>query len=95
MKSRGRALKSTSAVKGAGLWEGNTKRAISAGAIAFTLLISYGLVREAAAQEKDGWKGVARTFLWNPGPIQFTETSKFKKNGPWTIAVSNASISNV
>ena len=95
MKSRGRALKSTSAVKGAGLWEGNIKRAISAGAIAFTLLISYGLVRDAAAQEKDGWKGAPRTFLWNSGPIQFTETAKFKKNPPWTIAVANASISNV
>ena len=50
---------------------------------------------EAADQEKDGWKGAARTFLWNSGPIQFTETSKFKKNPPWTIAVANASISNV
>ena len=84
MKSRGRALKSTSAVKGAGLWEGNTKRAISAGAIAFTLLISYGLVREAAAQEKDGWKGVARTF---PGTrVQFSSpkprSSKKMGRGP-------------
>ena len=49
----------------------------------------------AADQEKDGWKGAPRTFLWNSGPIQFTETAKFKKNPPWTIAVANASISNV
>ena len=50
---------------------------------------------DAADQEKDGWKGAPRTFLWNSGPIQFTETAKFKKNPPWTIAVANASISNV
>jgi ribose transport system substrate-binding protein len=90
-----RVLKSTGAVEAVQPWQGSTKRFIGAATMAFALLVSWGLVGEAAAQERDGWKGAPRTFLWNPGPIQFTDTAKFKKNGPWTIAVSNASISNV
>lgn len=68
---------------------------IRAGSIGIAALISIGCVSSAQAQEKDGWKGAPRTFLWNPGPIQFTDTAKFKKNPPWTVAVANASISNV
>ncbi len=40
------------------------------------------------------YKGVARTFLWNPGTVSITDTSEFKKSPPYTIGFSNASISN-
>jgi ribose transport system substrate-binding protein len=59
--------------------------AVCFGAIAVTAL---------ADDVKDGYKGVPRTFLWNPGPIEFTDTTKYKKPGPWVIGFSNASISN-
>jgi ribose transport system substrate-binding protein len=68
---------------------------IGAAAIGIAGIVGVAAVSHAADQEKDGWKGAPRTFLWNSGPIQFTETAKFKKNPPWTIAVANASISNV
>jgi ribose transport system substrate-binding protein len=64
-------------------------------AIGIAVVAGLAASSHAADQEKDGWKGAPRTFLWNSGPIQFTETAKFKKNPPWTIAVANASISNV
>ena len=68
---------------------------IGAAAIGIATVTAVAAVGNAVAQEKDGWKGAPRTFLWNSGPIQFTETAKYKKNPPWTIAVANASISNV
>jgi ribose transport system substrate-binding protein len=68
---------------------------IGAAAIGIATVTAVAVVGNAVAQEKDGWKGAPRTFLWNSGPIQFTETAKYKKNPPWTIAVANASISNV
>ena len=71
------------------------RRMIGAAAIGIAGIVGVAAVSDAADQEKDGWKGAPRTFLWNSGPIQFTETAKFKKNRPWTIAVANACISNV
>jgi ribose transport system substrate-binding protein len=68
---------------------------IRTGAIGIAAIVGFACLGGAQAQERDGWKGVPRTFLWNPGPIQFTDTAKFKKDPPWTIAVANASISNV
>jgi hypothetical protein len=59
--------------------------AVCCGAISVTAL---------ADDMKEGYKGVPRTFLWNPGPIEFTDTTKYKKPGRWVIGFSNASISN-
>jgi ribose transport system substrate-binding protein len=45
----------------------------------------------ALAQE---YKGVPRTFLWNPDAMPIFDASKFKKNGPYTIGFSNSGLSN-
>ncbi|MBX3568377.1 MAG: substrate-binding domain-containing protein [Rhizobiaceae bacterium] len=37
----------------------------------------------------------SRSYLWHNGPVAFTDTSAFKKEGPYTIGFSNASISNI
>jgi ribose transport system substrate-binding protein len=41
------------------------------------------------------YKGLSRTFLWNATPNAVFDTSKFKKNPPYVIGFSNASVSNV
>lgn len=56
------------------------RRMIGAAAIGIAGIVGVAAVSDAADQEKDGWKGAPRTFLWNSGPIQFTETAKFKKS---------------
>ena len=71
------------------------RKVIGTAAISIAVVTGLAALSYAADQDKDGWKGAPRTFLWNSGPIQFIETAKFKKNPPWTIAVANASISNV
>ncbi|MCX5515430.1 sugar ABC transporter substrate-binding protein [Kaistia algarum] len=48
----------------------------------------------AAKPEKPGYYGVPRTWLWNPGFNNMVDTSKWKKDGPYVIGFSNASISN-
>jgi ribose transport system substrate-binding protein len=68
---------------------------IGSAAIVVAAVVGFASGQNASAQEMDGWKGAPRTFLWSSGPIQFSDTSKYKKDGPWTIAVSNASFSNV
>lgn len=49
---------------------------------------------DAAAPTKPGYYGVPRTWLWNPGFNNMVDTSAYKKDGPYTIGFSNASISN-
>lgn len=44
--------------------------------------------------EKNGYKGASRTMLWSTVPIEMVDTSGFKKDGPFVIGFSNASISN-
>ena len=46
------------------------------------------------AQANDGYQGVPRTFLWNPGSVAIYDAAEYKKDGPYTIGFSNASISN-
>lgn len=46
------------------------------------------------AAEKPGYYGAPRTWMWNPNPNTMVDTSKWKKDGPYTIGFSNASISN-
>ena len=48
----------------------------------------------AAKPDKPGYYGVPRTWLWNPGFNNMVDTSKWKKDGPYVIGFSNASISN-
>ncbi|NRA19833.1 MAG: substrate-binding domain-containing protein [Oceanospirillaceae bacterium] len=51
---------------------------------------ALGIVGTATAD----YQGVPRTFLWNPGNTEITDTTAYKKEGPYTIGFSNASISN-
>lgn len=46
------------------------------------------------AQDKTGYHGAPRTTLWSTVDIPVVDTSKFKKEGPYLIGFSNASISN-
>lgn len=48
----------------------------------------------AYAQSAEGYEGVPRTFLWNPGSVDIYDASEHAKEGPYTIGFSNASISN-
>lgn len=42
----------------------------------------------------DGYRGVPRTFLWNPDHVDIFDTAKYAKKPPYVIGFSNASISN-
>jgi ribose transport system substrate-binding protein len=37
------------------------------------------------------YKGLPRTFIWNPGTVSMVDTAEYKKDGPYTIGFSNAS----
>src|SRR5690348_10387507 len=37
----------------------------------------------------------SKSYLWHNGPVDFVDTSKFKKDPPYVIGFSNASISNL
>lgn len=52
----------------------------------------YGL--SATSVMSDGYEGVPRTFLWNPGATEIFDAAEFAQEGPYTIGFSNASISN-
>jgi ribose transport system substrate-binding protein len=41
-----------------------------------------------------GYRGVPRPNLWSPNPIEFTDTSKFKKDGPYVIGFCNAGLAD-
>ncbi|MDG4879097.1 substrate-binding domain-containing protein [Mesorhizobium sp. WSM4935] len=57
--------------------------------------LGLGATAPAAAEEtKPGYYGVPRTWIWNPNANSMVDTSKWKKEGPYTIGFSNASISN-
>ena len=57
--------------------------------------VVVGAAGAAGAQDKAGYAGVPRTFLWANGPIAFTDTTEFKKDPPYVIGFSNASVSNI
>lgn len=44
--------------------------------------------------EKTGYQGASRTMLWSTAPIEMVDTTQYKKDGPYVIGFSNASISN-
>jgi ribose transport system substrate-binding protein len=62
-------------------------RTLAAGFIALCLMPAG----PALAQE---YKGVPRTFLWNPETMPIFDAAKFKKAGPYTIGFSNSGMSN-
>ncbi|WP_136440703.1 substrate-binding domain-containing protein [Pacificoceanicola onchidii] len=48
----------------------------------------------ASSAFADNYEGVPRTFLWNPGSTDIVDAAEYKKDGPYVIGFSNASISN-
>jgi ribose transport system substrate-binding protein len=65
----------------------------------FTLAFAVGLVATSssalfAQEEKTGYHGVSRTLLWSTSDTPFVDTTRYKKDGPYVIGFSNASISN-
>ena len=59
------------------------------------LAVATGLAVAAAAMHSQAqYEGVPRTFLWNPGTVEIYDASAFKKDPPYVIGFSNASISN-
>lgn len=63
------------------------------------LLVAAALLATAPAasaeEARDGYHGQPRTLLWSPGPVEFFDAAEFKKEPPYTIGFSNASISNI
>ena len=60
-----------------------------------TAAAMLGVAGTGSAQDKGGYQGVPRTFLWANGPIEFTDTAQYKKDPPYVIGFSNASVSNI
>ena len=63
-------------------------------AIAVVMAAAFGVAGSARADDA-GYQGAPRTFLWNPSAVTFTNTEEFKKEGPYVVGFSNASISNI
>ncbi len=58
-------------------------------------LIGLFTISTAQAQDAmDGYKGAPRTEVWSPVDLQYTDTSQYKKDGPYVIGFSNASVDN-
>ncbi len=51
-------------------------------------------VAETANAPTSGYHGVSRAWLWGPSLNEMVDTAKFKKDPPYVIGFSNASISN-
>ena len=70
-------------------------KAVFAAGIAGVLVAGVLAVVPASAQEagRKGYEGVPRTWLWNPNFNEMVDTAKWKKEGPYTIGFSNASMS--
>lgn len=47
-----------------------------------------------AQENKVGYHGAPRTLLWTTSDSPYVDTTKYKKDGPYIIGFSNASISN-
>jgi ribose transport system substrate-binding protein len=64
------------------------KRSICILATIAFIVVVLGPVAQVAARE------FPRSWLWDPNAVKMMDTSKYKKNPPYTIGFSNASISN-
>lgn len=59
------------------------------------LAIAASLSVAGAQESKDGYHGKPRTIMWSSTDLEYTDTSRFRKEGPYVIGFSNASISNI
>lgn len=71
------------------------KRSLMGLALAAMAVSGLAVGSAAAEDARDGYKGAPRTLLWAPGPLEFYDAAEFKKDPPYTIGFSNASISNI
>jgi ribose transport system substrate-binding protein len=67
----------------------------SASALAKALAQDATPTTEATTAGGTGYSGAPRPFLWSPVFHQIVDTSQYKKDGPYVIGFSNASISNI
>lgn len=65
--------------------------ATGVGAIVATTA-SRGVAQANANDAKSGYHGVPRPNLWSPNDIAYTDTSQYKKDGPYRIGFSNAGL---
>jgi ribose transport system substrate-binding protein len=63
-------------------------------AAAAALLIAGGLAADAQDEARDGYHGAPRTEIWSPVPLEYTDTTQYKKDPPYVIGFSNASVDN-
>ena len=58
--------------------------------------VAIGTAGSALAQDKEGYKWASRApSPMGAGPIEFTDTAEYKKDLPYVIGFSNASVSNI
>ncbi len=60
-------------------------------------LVVTGIIGLSSVQAQDklnGYTGAPRTEVWSPVDLQYTDTSQYKKEGPYVIGFSNASVDN-
>ncbi len=69
------------------------KSILKAIALASSMLIGASFA--SADDAKTGYTGKPRTLLWASRDLEYVDTSKYKKDGPYVIGFSNASISNI
>lgn len=66
----------------------------AAAGLAIPTLLSSQAPAGAENATKPGYYGVPRTWLFNPNFNDMVDTTSYKKDGPYVIGFSNASISN-
>jgi ribose transport system substrate-binding protein len=70
---------------------------ISSGVRVLTFLSGLLMATSLASADdaKTGYTGKPRTLLWASRDLEYVDTTKYKKDGPYVIGFSNASISNI
>jgi ribose transport system substrate-binding protein len=69
------------------------KRTVVSSTLALAAIFAW-TTGHAQEQQLDGYKGAPRTELWSPVPLEYTDTSQYKKDPPYIIGFSNASVDN-
>lgn len=68
------------------------RRSLLSATLALAGMLAISMAQ--AQEQKNGYTGAPRTELWSPVQLQYTDTSKYKKDGPYVIGFSNASVDN-
>lgn len=69
-------------------------RSIASAGIALGFSLACMTAQAQEQDQRDGYKGAPRTELWSPVKLEYTDTSQYKKEGPYVIGFSNASVDN-